>query len=182
MSMRNQLAASLLVVALSASDPVAAASADAGTAATAVPASCLAEEAAAEQGEEAKVKAKVEATRATLETPPEHLPPESRLWRSVADDAAEKGQVQEKEFKKEQEKSTQQGKGGGPPAGFQSFTFGEMRSNIEKAMGSLNRDEIKAKAMAMGQRVGGAIKGKKAPVGGAGNKVDPITGLPIFRK
>ena len=57
-----------------------------------------------------------------------------------------------------------------------------MRSNIEKAMGSLNRDEIKAKAMAMGQRVGGAIKGKKAPVGGAGNKVDPITGLPIFRK
>ena len=161
MSMRNQLAASLLVVALSAS--VAAASADAG-AATAVPASCLAEEAAAEQGEEAKVKAKVEATRATLETPPEHLPPESRLWRSVADDAAEKG------------------KGGGPPAGFQSFTFGEMRSNIEKAMGSLNRDEIKAKAMAMGQRVGGAIKGKKAPVGGAGNKVDPITGLPIFRK
>ena len=147
MSMRNQLAASLLVVALSAS--VAAASADAG-AATAVPASCLAEEAAAEQGEEAKVKAKVEATRATLETPPEHLPPESRLWRSVADDAAEKG------------------KGGGPPAGFQSFTFGEMRSNIEKAMGSLNRDEIKAKAMAMGQRVGGAIKGKKAPVGGAG--------------
>ena len=180
MSMRNQLAASLLVVALSASDPVAAASADAGTAATAVPASCLAEEAAAEQGEEAKVKAKVEATRATLETPPEHLPPESRLWRSVADDAAEKGE-QEKE-KKEQEKSTQQGKGGGPPAGFQSFTFGEMRSNIEKAMGSLNRDEIKAKAMAMGQRVGGAIKGKKAPVGGVGNKVDPITGLPIFRE